>query len=377
MFKTRVLIITLLLIIIIAFSGGCQLIPNLTPKTGDGIDTIKEAWGIISREYVDQSKLNSDNMTRAAIEGMIETLNDPYTTYMSREEYEFGQSSISGAFDGIGAYVNVQDKKLIIVKPMSGSPAEKAGIKAGDIIQQINGEPVGGMTLDIAISKIRGLRGTKVTLLVLHKDETTPVEITITRAKVEVPSVEFEMRGDIAYVVITQFTEHTATEVTSAVKQLKEADAKGIVLDLRSNPGGLLNVVVEIASNFIKDGIVVQVRSNQGVMETQQVKNGMVTTDLPMVVLVDEYSASGSEVLAGALQDYKRAIIAGNTTYGKGSVNYLYKLSDGSGLYITSARWLTPNGRLIEGQGIEPDIKLNLTGEDAVNWAMEYLKSGR
>jgi carboxyl-terminal processing protease len=375
MYKTMKKFVALLLVMAVAmtFSAGCTLIPTSSPKTGEGVDKIQEVWNIISREYVEPSKLNSENMTRAAIEGIIKTLDDPYTTYLTAAEYELGQSNISGEFEGIGAVVSVKDENLVIVSPISGSPAEKSGIKAGDIIREINGETVDGMSLDVAISKIRGPSSTVVRLLILHQGETAPVEIAITRTRVELPSVKFEMRGDIAYINITQFTGRTETEFAPVIQQLKNAGARGIILDLRGNPGGLLDVVIKVASHFIPEGVIVQVRSNQGIIEKDNAVTGLTTTDLPMVVLVDNFSASGSEVLSGALQDHNRAVISGNTTYGKGSVDYLLKLSDGSGLYLTVSRWLTPNGHLIEGHGIEPDVKLELTGEDAVNWAIQYL----
>ncbi len=378
MFKIGKITVALLLVIAIAvaFSAGCVLKTTSTPQSGGGVDVIKEAWDIISREYVEPSRLDSANMTRAAITGMIETLNDPYTTYLSPQEYKLGQSNISGTFEGIGAVVSVEDNNLVIVAPMAGTPAEKAGLKAGDIIQKINGESVAGMSLDVAVSKIRGPRGTTVKLLILHQGATGPVEIEITRNRVEVASVRFEMRGSIAYINIIQFTERTETEFAPVIQQLKDANAKGIILDLRGNPGGLLDTVIRVASHFISQGIIVQVKSKEGKIDTDEAVTGLNTTDLPMVVLVDHFSASGSEVLAGALQDHNRALISGNTTYGKGSVNFLYKLSDGSGLYITNSRWLTPNGRLIEGHGIEPDVKLELTGEDEVNWAIDYLTKG-
>jgi carboxyl-terminal processing protease len=379
MFKTGKITVVLLLVIAIAavFSAGCLLNPIGNSRTGDGTDIIKEAWDIISQEYVEPSRLDSANMTRAAISGIIETLDDPYTTYLSPEEYALSQSGISGEFDGIGAVVSVRDENLVIVSPFPDSPADKAGIKAGDIIRTINGESTAGMPLDVAVSKIRGPKGSSVKLTILHQGETEPVEITITRNRIEIASVRFEMRESMAYISIVQFTERTETEFAPVILQLKDANAKGIILDLRGNPGGLLNTVIDVASHFLTEGIVVQVKSNKGIVETEAVKTGVATTSLPMVVLVNEYSASGSEVLAGALQDHNRALIAGNTTFGKGSVNYLHRLSDGSGLYITASRWLTPNGRLIEGQGIQPDMKLELAGEDAVNWAIDYLTSGR
>ena len=220
---------------------------------------------------------------------------------------------------------------------------------------------------------IRGPKGTSVRLLILHQGETEPEEIEIVRAEIELPSVYFEMRGDIAYINITYFSERTDEELSPVLESITQEAATGIILDLRSNPGGLLETVVDVASHFLKEGVVVDVVDNQGKHTSSSVKPSEITTDLPMVVLVDNYSASGSEVLAGALQDHGRATIAGTKTYGKGSVNILRQLKDGSGLYITTARWLTPNGRLIEGKGIDPDYELK-EGEDAIQWAIDYLK---
>ncbi|MBA7691463.1 putative CtpA-like serine protease [subsurface metagenome] len=189
------------------------------------------------------------------------------------------------------------------------------------------------------------------------------------------PSVYFEMRGDIAYINITYFSERTNEELSPVLQSITQEAATGIILDLRSNPGGLLQTVVDVASRFLNKGIVVDVVDNQGEHTTSAVKPEGATTDLSLVVLVDSYSASGSEVLAGALQDYARATIAGTRTYGKGSVNILHQLKDGSGLYLTTARWFTPSGRPIEGEGIAPDYELDLEGEDAIQWAIDYLKN--
>lgn len=337
----------------------------------DGIKLIEEAWDLIADGTADQ--VDTESLKNAAIVGMLEVLDDPYTSYLDTEYYEIGMSSLEGEFDGIGAYVSVQEGELVIIAPIADSPADKAGIKAGDIIREIDGEPVGDMSLAEAIIKIRGPRGTPVTLLVIHEGDTEPVDIEIIRDRIEVPSVRFEMRGDIAYINLTQFSERTESELAPLIRELKEANARGIVLDLRGNPGGLLDTVVEVASHFITEGVLVQVKSNRGKIATLKAISNPVTTDLPMVVLVDDTSASGSEVLSGALQDHNRALIAGATTFGKGSVNILHKLDDDSGLYVTTARWLTPDGRLIEGQGIEPDIPLELTGDEAVDWAIDYL----
>jgi carboxyl-terminal processing protease len=375
MSKITKLIVSVLLVAVIAlaFGAGYTFGRQRFPTWGDGLDIVGQAWHIILNDYVDRDKLETSTLRRGAIEGMLESLDDPYSSYLEAENYELGVSSLEGTFNGIGAYVTVKDKQLMIIAPIADSPAEKAGIMTGDVILEINDEPVSDMSLAEAIIKIRGPKGTAVKLLILHEGDTEPEEIEIIRAKVEVPSVRLEMEGDIAYIHITEFTERTDQELSISLKDIALKKARGIILDLRGNPGGLLETVIDVASHFLTEGTVVDMVSNQGRVATLKVIKSSPTTDLPMVVLVDKASASGSEVLAGALQDHGRAIVAGNTTYGKGSVNILRRLDDGSGLYITTARWLTPNGRLIEGQGIDPDQKLELTGEDAIQWAVDYL----
>ncbi len=386
--QTNRLIMTLVLIIVIvlAFAGGYFLgifqdtngVPFVS-VSGNGtsdkerLDAVEEAWDIIFMDYVDKSKLNSANMSRAAIASLIETLDDPYTSYLDEKQYELGKTSLEGTYNGIGAYVTVKDNQLTIIAPIEGSPADKAGIKAGDIILEIEGEPAADFSLAEAIIKIRGPQDTAVRLLILHENETEPVEMEIIRAKLELPSISFEMKEKIAHINIYEFTERTDDELTEVINELDTHRTEGIILDLRGNPGGLLEPVINVASHFLTEGVVLEMRNNRGQVSTFSVNKDMPNTDLPVVVLVDNASASGSEVLAGALQDYNRAVIAGSTTYGKGSVNMLYNLSDGSGIYITTARWLTPNGRLIEGYGIEPDFKLDLAEVDAVQWAIDYL----
>ena len=249
------------------------------------------------------------------------------------------------------------------------------GDRAGDQILEVDGEDITGLSLTEVVLMVRGPRDTTVRLLVLHEEETEPVEIAIVRAEIELLSVNFEMRGDVAYINITHFSQRTDGELGPVIESLADNGATGIVLDLRSNPGGLLPTVVDTTSYFLTEGTVVDVVDNQGTHTPIPVGRKSVTTDLPMVVLVDAFSASGSEVMAGALQDYDRAIVAGTQTFGKGSVNLLRELSDGSGIYITTARWLTPQGRLIEGEGITPDIELELEGEEAIEWAIGQLKS--
>ena len=376
----KIMTITLLFVasLTLSFIAGCALGADATSSADLALDVVDEAWGIIFQDYVDRDRLDASKLSQAAIKGMVEMLDDPYTAYLDTQTYEMSFSSLKGKFEGIGAYVAIKDEQLMIIAPIDNSPASKAGIRAGDIILEIDGRSASGMSLQEAVLHIRGPKGTPVRLLILHQGEARPEEIEIVRAEIQVPSVRFEMRGDIAYIKINHFSERTDGELSLVLENVTRERATGIILDLRSNPGGLLGAVVDVAGRFLREGIVVHVVDNQGKQASLSVEPEGVTTDLPLVVLTDNYSASGSEVLAGALQDHARAVIGGTQTYGKGSVNTLHKLKDGSGLYITTARWLTPNERLIEGEGISPDYELELEpeleGEDAIQWAIDYLK---
>ncbi|MBA7506883.1 putative CtpA-like serine protease [subsurface metagenome] len=375
----KIMVITLLLVVSLALSFGAGCVLGTGTPPSQGLDVVEQAWNIIFHDYVDQDRLDASILSQAAIKGMVEVLDDPYTSYLDAETYQLSLSSLGGQIEGIGAYIGVKDEQLMIIAPIADSPAAKAGIRAGDIILEINGRSTSGMSTTEAVLSIRGPKGTSVRLLILHQGETEPEEIEVVRAEIELPSVRFEMRENIAYINITHFSERTNEELSSVLQSITQETATGIILDLRSNPGGLLQAVVDVASRFLKEGVVVNVVDNQGEHTATVVKPEGIVTDLPLIVLVDSYSASGSEVLAGALQDYARATIAGSRTYGKGSINVLRRLKDGSGLYITTARWLTPNGRLIESKGIEPDpgCELELKGEDAIQWAIDYLKGNK
>ncbi|MFC1864588.1 S41 family peptidase [Chloroflexota bacterium] len=373
----KIVMITLLLVmsLTLSFGAGCALGTENPSGVDLALDVVEEAWDIIFQDYVERDRLDASTLSQGAIKGMLEALDDPYTSYLDADTFQLSMSDLEGKFEGIGAYVGTEDERLMIIAPIAGSPAAEAGIRAGDIILEIDGSSASEISLAEAVISIRGPEGTSVRLLILHQGETEPDEIEIVRAEIELPSVHFEMRGDIAYINIAHFSERTNEELSPVLESVTQESATGIILDLRSNPGGFLETVVDVASHFLKEGIIVSVVDNQGKQTSLSVNLNGITTDLPLIVLVDNYSASGSEVLAGALQDHARATVAGVKTYGKGSVNTIHRLKDGSGLYITIARWLTPSGRLIEGEGISPDRELELEGEDAIQWAIDYLKS--
>jgi carboxyl-terminal processing protease len=370
---TRAITITLVLVAIvgIAFGAGTVVGSQRSP----GLSVIEQAWNIILHDYVETGRIDPDKLAQGAVKGMVTTLDDPYTVFFDASAYELSVRNLEGTLEGIGAYVGERDNQVTIISPIAGSPADKAGMKAGDTILKVNGKSIEGMSLIEVVLLIQGPRGTAVTLSILHTGEAEPVSLEIVRAQIDVPSVSTEMKGDIVYIRINQFAERTAQELAPIIAGIP-ISAVGIMLDLRGNPGGLLDTVVDICGLFLEPGkIMVEVVDNQGKRRPSYVSSSRTATKLPMVVLIDKGSASGSEVLTGALQDYGRATVAGQTSYGKGSVNILRRLSDGSGMYITTARWLTPNGRLIEGKGLQPDYPL-ATDQDAVQWAIDFLHAG-
>lgn len=383
----RSLLPTLLVVVLIVLSFGAgfaysKIFTPASPELPAEFNTLGEVWELLTEDYVNNEALDPEELSRGAIEGMLEALGDPYTSYL--ESYQLASSDLEGSFEGIGAIVSIEDGELTVVSPIAGGPAERQGVRAGDKILEVDGEPTSEMNLIEAVLKIRGDKGTTVTLLILHQGETTPVAIEIVREEIKLDSVYLDMLADdIAHIRITHFSERTLVELTSALTDARQSGARSIILDLRGNPGGYLDVVVDVASEFLDGGIILYEADSEGdIIEEWTASSGGLATDLPLIVLVDGGSASGSEVLAGALRDHERATLIGTKTYGKGSVNILHELSDHSALYVTTARWLTPDRHLIEGVGLIPDIEVEITEEDIASGrdpqlerAIEYLQA--
>jgi carboxyl-terminal processing protease len=330
---------------------------------------LTEVEQILEEDFVNPDAVTDEVLERGSIDGMIAALGDPHTVYISPEDFGSGIDIISGSFQGIGANVD-QDPttgEITIVAPFRGSPAEEAGILPGDVILAVDGESTEGWSVADAVERIRGEEGTTVTLTVRHSDRTTE-DLPITRGTIVIPTVfahdVMDENGsvvpDLAYIEIQQFTDQTVQDLSTELERVVDEGYKGIVLDLRRNPGGGLDSTVAVADMFLDGGIVLTQVDREGDETVYEASEGGEAVDIPVAILVSEGSASGSEVLAGALRDHDRATIIGTQTFGKGSVNHIRELSNGGALYVTIARWLTPNGTLIEGVGLTPDVPVEL-----------------
>ena len=366
----KILTILLITILVIACSDNSNQTsndensnngnPNKNIKISDELMIIWEAYEILSEEYIDKENLKPEILAEEAIRGMLNSLNDPYTSYVPPETFKIDQETFMGHFAGIGANVELSpdNNGILITKTHSDTPAEASGIKAGDRIIRIDGEDSTKMTLSEAVNKIRGEKDTPVTLTIMRIGVESELDITIIRGIIDTPSVQsYEIPdSDFVRIVISQFTAKTHDEIIKIIDKFINENIKGFVLDLRGNPGGLLSSTVNVASLFIDEGLITYEITSDGNREEWKVRKTKDYKNIPIVTLVDRYSASGSEVLAGALQDHERSIIIGEKTFGKGSVNMMSSLSNDGGVYITIGRWYTPMGRQIEGLGIEPDL---------------------
>jgi len=319
------------------------------------IKTFAESLSLIKKNYVEE--VDEKELVYGAIKGMLSTL-DPHSSFLPPEAFKEMKIDTKGEFGGLGIQIGIKNHILTIIAPIEDTPAYRAGLKAGDKIIKINGESTKNITLYEAVQKLRGPKGTKVTITILREGVDKPFDVTIVRDIIRIKSVKYkEIEKGIGYVKITQFQEKTGRELKDALRELKKKGIYSLILDLRNNPGGLLKSAVDVSSQFLPQGkLVVYIKGRSGEKTEFRTRNGNEYFNAPMVVLVNEGSASASEIVAGALQDWRRALILGTQTFGKGSVQTVIPLSDGSALRLTTARYYTPKGRSIQTTGITPDI---------------------
>jgi carboxyl-terminal processing protease len=365
------------------FSPRSTVPPGPSIEEKETFELFWEAWDLIERDYFGEIP-TEEEVTFGAIRGAVNTLGDPFTAFIEPEIAEINREDDTGSFEGIGAYVSMRDGRLVIVNTFKDQPAEQAGVRRGDIVLQVDETPIENMSVYEAITLIRGPAGTPVVLTIAREGE-EPFEVEIVRAQINIPVVQSEMREDgVAYVSLFDFSSDATDKLASEIEGLLEQDPRGLILDLRGNPGGWLNEAVATTGLFLpRDALVLIERFKDGTEQTYETRDDPVAPNIPMVVLVDGGSASASEIVAGALQDHKRAVLIGEKTFGKGSVQWPHELSNGAEMRVTVARWFTPNDRAIHGEGLAPDIEVELTEEDIeaeldpqLDRAVEYLLAG-
>lgn len=318
-----------------------------------------EAYDIMKKQYF--ADVDEEALVDGAIDGMVKSLDDPYSDYMTKEESKTFEQSITSSFEGIGAEIQELDGDIVIVSPIKGSPAEKAGLKPNDKIVEVDGKSVQGMSANEAVLLIRGKKGTKVTLSIIRQDNEDPIKMTITRDEIPINTVYPEMLEDgIAKIQITSFSTHTDKDLEQALKEMEEKGMKRLILDLRKNPGGLLERAIDISNMFVPEGkTLFQVAYKNGQVEKYVAEDGKKIT-VPTVILIDEGSASAAEILAAAASESANITLVGKTSFGKGTVQQAEEFKDGSNLKYTMAKWLTPKGNWINEKGIEPDYPVSL-----------------
>jgi carboxyl-terminal processing protease len=399
---TKILIGCLIAILLVAFFSagliggyvGHDVLHTLTNTANTGTTTNEdtststqelfmpfwEAWQIVHNQYIDQP-VDDQKLMEGAIRGMMDSLGDPHSGYMNPTEYSDASAPLEG-YSGIGAWVNTEGEFLTITEPIKGSPAEAAGLKAGDQIIAIDGVDMKGTVAELARQKVLGPAGTNVVLTILREGVEQPFDLTITRQQISIPSTEYKMLDNqIAYARLNAFSNTTADELHAALTDLMAQNPKGLILDLRYNGGGYLETAIAVGSEFIPSGVVAYEEYGNGIRNTFNASGEGIATQIPMVVLVNEWTASASEVVAGALQDQGRAQLVGVTTYGKGTAQNWIPLTNNEGaIRVTIARWLTPNERNVTGTGLTPDVEVKISDADAkaaidtqLNKAMEIL----
>lgn len=375
----------------LAFLGGFYFSNYLSQKESltlqaafDGIDLglMKNVLDATTANYVDPQKIDKQNLTYGAIAGMVKSIGDPYTVFFDPKEYKAFREDIAGKFSGIGVQVDEKDGKIKVVAPIKGTPADRAGILAGDTIYEVDGKSVADLTIDQVVSLIKGTKGTKVVIGILRGKGNEVKTFNIVRDEIVLPSVDLTIKQTpqnkkVAVLTIYHFSETVFQDFQKIANEILAQNVEGMVLDLRNNPGGLLDQTVQIAGWFLKKDEVVVVEQDKNGEKTTHISNGPAALEnIPTVVLVNEGTASAAEILAGALRDGRQIDIIGADTFGKGLVQKVMDLDDGSALKVTVAKWYTPKGELIQGVGIKPNVKIALTEEDYEKNNDTQLKKG-
>ncbi len=379
--KNKILISVLIIVsLAVGFVGGSYfqihkisipIIGNLInkdvgqPKNVD-FATFWTAWNLLQDKYVDKGKLNTQDMVYGAVDGMVRAIGDPYTVFFKPKESKEFSEQISGSFSGIGIEIGLRDNVLTVIAPIKNTPAARAGLLAGDKILKVNDESTDGMTVDKAVSLIRGPKGTTVRLTYTREKMPNPTEITIKREVIKVPAVDWKILNDnIAYIEISIFNGNLDSEFQKITDEITASGANRIILDLRNDPGGLLDSAINMAGYFLDSNKIVTIEKfGDGTEQLFRTASNGKLKNYPLVVLINKGSASASEILAGALRDNRGVTVVGETSFGKGSVQELAELPQKSSLKITIAKWLTPSGESIDENGITPDVEVKMTEED-------------
>jgi carboxyl-terminal processing protease len=392
-FRQIWLITMVVIALLLGMAGGVVLdrqgVLAMGPSAGTNGDPdwhlLTEAWNLIQRRYVDRSAIDAQKLVYGAVTGMVSALGDTgHTVFLTPDMVKQERNFTQGQFEGIGAQVEMKDGRVVIAAPMDNSPAQRAGIRPGEIIAKVNGQDMTGLTLEQVVQHVAGPAGTQVTLTLQDPKTEDTRDVTLQRARIEVPSVTWTMvpGTQIAHIRIAAFSEKVSPNLQAAIAAAKSQGARGILLDMRNNPGGLLDGSVSVASQFLQSGSVVQEKDAQGNIQSLPVRSDVPKTDLPVVALINAGTASAAEIVSGALQDAGRATLVGETTFGTGTVLNQFPLSDGSAIMLAVEEWLTPKGRTIWHQGITPDVQVTLptntiplTPETEKNMTPDQLKS--
>jgi carboxyl-terminal processing protease len=344
-------------------------------------------WRLLLKHYIAPEDLQVTPLVFGAVQGLVHAVGDAYTAFMTPPENKSFRQALEGKLQGIGAELTLREGQIVIVAPLKGSPAAKAGLLPGDVIVQVGEVTIEGETLQQVVQRIRGPKGTRVTLTILRHGSVEPLTFTIVRDDIDVPSVESRIlttaTGSLGYIALNQFGEHSIVEFKEALQSIAQEPLKGLIVDLRFNGGGYLDGAVELASLFLHQGKVVSVERRGAEPEHHYVYGRPLLPDIPLAVIINQGSASASEIVAGALQDHGRATVIGKKSFGKGTVQEVIDLPGGSSLRVTTARWLTPNGKNLGKEGVDPDIDIDRTEEDfdagrdsQLDAAVEWLLDG-